>query len=188
MHELPLKFNRINGDFQCQMNGLTSLHGAPQHVSGDFKCYGMHLSSLEGGPKYVGGYYDCHNNRLTSLVGAPTHVGGDFNASMNRLSNLNGAPGSIGGDLNIQDNQLQSLYSGVEDIELKGSMYISYNPLLPKEIILAIKYYRDSGQNINEYHITILKYQRHFFIWNDDLTLNVKNFKDLMREIKEGLL
>jgi hypothetical protein len=33
----------------------------------------------------------------------------------------------------------------------------------------------------------ILKYQRHFFIWNDDLTLNVDNFNDLLAEINEGL-
>jgi len=34
----------------------------------------------------------------------------------------------------------------------------------------------------------ILKYQRHFMIWNDDLTFNEENFADLILEIEEGLV
>ena len=34
---------------------------------------------------------------------------------------------------------------------------------------------------------TVLKYQRHFGIWNADLTLNLENFKELMSEIQDGL-
>ena len=57
LSKLPLKFNRINGYFNCSHNNLTS---------------------LEGCPKEVGGYFDCSNNQLVSLEDAPQKVLGDF--------------------------------------------------------------------------------------------------------------
>ena len=44
LNELPLKFNRVSGKFDCSHNNLTS---------------------LEGCPKYVGGSFFCNNNKLT---------------------------------------------------------------------------------------------------------------------------
>ena len=40
----------------------------------------------------------------------------------------------------------------------------------------------------NRQHIKlILKYQRYFVIWNEDLSLNHECFNDLLAEINEGL-
>jgi len=187
MTELPLRFNKVNGDFLAQMSGLTTLTGAPQYVSGDFKCFGLKkLLSLEGGPKHVDGDYDSHNCDLVSLIGGPKHVGKYFNTSLNRLKNLIGAPHTIGGDFNLQNNKLSSLFCGDTDIDLGGDFYISNNPL-PTKIIKAIKY-DHLGENKGNTHSVILKYQRHFEIWNADYSLNELNFKDLITEIKDGLL
>ena len=62
--ELPLTFNRIDGDFNCGNN---------------------RLSSLKGGPKWVGGYFSCSNNRLSSLEFSPYYVGSDFYCINNKL-------------------------------------------------------------------------------------------------------
>lgn len=69
--ELPLKFNRVIGNFMCGANLLTTLKGAPSYVSGYFNCNNNKLTSLKGGPIRVGGYYSCVKNKLASLDYAP---------------------------------------------------------------------------------------------------------------------
>jgi hypothetical protein len=69
--ELPLKFNKVNGDFECYDNKLTSLEGGPIKVSGNFDCGDNKLTDLKGSPKEVGGNFNCSNNELTSLEFGP---------------------------------------------------------------------------------------------------------------------
>ena len=63
--ELPLTFNKVSGNFDCDYNRLTSLKGCP---------------------RWVGGYFDCNNNKLTSLEFSPDYVGGDFYCKYNDLT------------------------------------------------------------------------------------------------------
>jgi hypothetical protein len=123
----------------------------------------------------VSGYFKCAHNYLTTLEGAPAIVGGDFSAEFNELTSLIGCPAYIGGDLWISGNILTTTYAGDTDIEVNGKIaaYFSGLPQLLQDNLGHIK--------------LILKYQRHFFIWNDDLSLNEENFKDLIAEIVEGL-
>jgi len=123
----------------------------------------------------VSGDFYCYMNNLTSLEGGPITVGGDFSCYYNEITSLEGAPHTVVGDLICSRNKLTSTYSGDIDIELVGDVELSNNelPQLLQDNIIHIK--------------LILKYQRHFMIWNDDLTLNVDNFKDLILEIEEGL-
>jgi hypothetical protein len=60
--KIPVKFNRVNGDFQCQYNYLTSLVGAPRHVEGSFLCHDNELTSLKWSPRSVGGDFNCSEN------------------------------------------------------------------------------------------------------------------------------
>jgi hypothetical protein len=63
--ELPLRFNKVTGDFFCSHNNLTSLKGCPRWVGGFFNCIYNQLTSLEFSPDYVGGYFSCRCNKLT---------------------------------------------------------------------------------------------------------------------------
>ena len=36
--ELPLKFNKVSGNFTCYNNKLTTLDGSPNYVGGSFIC------------------------------------------------------------------------------------------------------------------------------------------------------
>ena len=38
--KIPLKFNKVNGWFDCSYNKLTSLEGCPKEVEWSFYCYG----------------------------------------------------------------------------------------------------------------------------------------------------
>ena len=85
LKELPLKFGKVSGSFDCRNNQLTTLEGAPKVVGGNFACDRNQLITLEGAPKEVGGVFDCEYNQLTTLEGAPKVVGGNFYCSYNLL-------------------------------------------------------------------------------------------------------
>jgi len=172
---LPLRFGKVSGDFYCSNNDLSSLVGGPSSVGGNFQCYNNQLSTLEGAPVTVGGDFSCMYSILTSLEGAPTTVGGDFYCHFNQITSLEGAPTVVVGDFSCQRNKLSSTYTGYADLEIGGAVYLHGNNL-PLQF------------DDNHDHIPlVLKYQRHFEIWNEDLTLNVNNFNDLITEIKDGL-
>lgn len=63
LQKLPVKFNKVCGNFWCSFTRLTSLKGAPKTVGGDFWCSNNYqLTSLEGAPKKVVGYFWCSKN------------------------------------------------------------------------------------------------------------------------------
>lgn len=93
---LPIKFNKVSGDFICGVNNLETLEGAPKTVGGHFNCSNSVLETLKGAPEYVGGDFRCHVNKLKTLEGAPELVGGHFYCGMNNLETLEGAPKSVG--------------------------------------------------------------------------------------------
>jgi len=102
--EIPIRIRRVDGDFWCFSNQLTSLEGAPERVDGDFSCIWNNLTSLKGAPKFVGGSFDCHDNQLTTLKGAPERVDGSFYCYNNQLTSLEGAPKYVGGNFDCSPN------------------------------------------------------------------------------------
>ena len=107
--KLPLKFNKVYGDFYCSGNQLTSLEGSPKDVGGSFYCEYNKLTSLEGSPKEVGGSFYCHNNQLTTLEGGPKEIGGSFNCNNNQLITLEEGPSKIGNTVNCYNNPLPDI-------------------------------------------------------------------------------
>ena len=179
---MPLRFHKVMGHFTINNNLLTTLSGGPLAVGGNFNCYYNKLINFAGGPKWVGGDFYAYRNLLTSLKGSPDEVVGNYYVSANNLTNLSGSTLKIGGDFSFDDT-LVSTFSRDDDIEFGGDFLLNetlYDNLnyrkLPIEII-----------NNRQYMKLILKYQRYFQIWNEDLTFNVENFNDLIAEIEEGL-
>jgi len=107
---LPLKFNKVSGSFDCSSNQLDTLFGCPKNVGGNFITTMSKLKSLEGSPKEVGGHFYCFSNRLTTLESSPKSVGGNFYCYNNRLITLEGAPKIIGGDFKCDYNPVYSLF------------------------------------------------------------------------------
>ena len=111
-----IKFGVVTGSFDCSLNQLTSLVGAPQSVGEDFDCSNNKLTSLEGAPQKVGGSFCCSHNKLTSLEGAPQEVEKDFYCSHNKLTNLVGAPQEVNGDFYCYSNKLTSLQGAPQKV------------------------------------------------------------------------
>ncbi len=149
LYALPLKFNRVTGDFictdnqlndsledapheigghfSCSWNKLTSLEGAPQKVNGTFACYSNQLTSLEGAPQKINGNFFCSRNRLTSLQGAPQEIGGEFACNENQLTSLQGAPRRVGGHFNCRYNKIWT-FDGAPDY-IRGNFICDGNPI-----------------------------------------------------------
>jgi hypothetical protein len=107
--KLPFKFNKVNGDFDCCDNRLTSLDGCPNTVYGYFDCSTNKLVNLKGCPAQVGRHFLCSKNNITTLKGAPDTVKGNFRCYRNNLTNLEGGPEQVGNDYVCSNNQLTSL-------------------------------------------------------------------------------
>ena len=122
-----VRFGRIDRDFRCQNNRLTSLEGAPRIVGGSFICSENRLSSLVGAPQKTEDGFNCSGNLLTSLKGAPQSVGGSFSCHQNSLTSLKGAPKIVRGNFNCSVNSLTTLEGGPEYAE--GNYWCSYNML-----------------------------------------------------------
>lgn len=165
----------VVGDYQCSNNRLTCLEGLPDTIIGNLMCANNNLVSLDG----IGIIRDgimCSNNHLSSLVGLPNKIFGNLECSGNNFESLLGAPEYTKGNFTCHSHFLKSTYSGDIDIEVDGFVIIS-SIFLPVQL------------NNNIAHIKIiLKYQRHFEIWNDDLSLNEPNFYELISEINDGLM
>jgi hypothetical protein len=78
LKSIPVKFNKVGGDFWCSYNPLTTLKGAPNEVGGSFWCSSNQLTTLKGAPNKIGGDFYCYDNQLKSLDGKPDYVGGGF--------------------------------------------------------------------------------------------------------------
>ena len=74
LEKLPIKFNKVNGYFDCSENELTSLSGSPFEVNGDFKCHTNELTSFKYAPKIIRGNFDCEWNNIKSFEYFPSYV------------------------------------------------------------------------------------------------------------------
>ncbi len=120
--KLPLKFNRVNGDFWCSENYLTTLEGCPNEVGGTFHCAINKLITLKGCPKIVGGHFTCYNNHLTSLLYGPERVGDSLNCSNNKLLSLVGIPQIIRGNFYINNTSISIIDIS---IDIRGRIYLN---------------------------------------------------------------
>ena len=115
LNKLPLKFNKVRGNFYCYNNRLTTLEGSPKEVGKSFDCSYNKLRSLKGSPIKVGSTFWCQDNQLITLEGGPEEVGADFWCDGNQLTTLKGSPKKVGGNFSCQDNQLITL-EGPEEV------------------------------------------------------------------------
>ena len=69
LEKLPLKFNKVSGDFYCSWEELKTLEGCPKEIGGDFFCSYNKLKTLEHSPLIIYGTFYCNDNPLESLEG-----------------------------------------------------------------------------------------------------------------------
>jgi hypothetical protein len=112
--ELPLKFNKVSGNFTCNNNKLTNLIGSPKSC-GNLTCKYNNLTSLEGSPVSIDMHFNCSNNQLTSLEYGPEEIGkkysGMYNAQDNKITSLYGFDTKGYSYLYLQSNPIASVFT-----------------------------------------------------------------------------
>ncbi len=93
--KFPIKFGRIDGDFDCTGSAFTSLEGAPEYVRGSFTIQSLKCTSLEGCPEVIGGNFNCVSVPITSLEYSPKHIGGYIDLRHSRIPNLIGLTNNV---------------------------------------------------------------------------------------------
>ncbi len=175
---LPLKFNRVTGNFKCiglywESNAkLTTLEGSPRIVGGDFLCSQNQLTSLEGAPEEVGGNFQCIYNELTSLQGAPKKVGGDFYCEYNRLTSLEGAPDEVN-FFNCSNNQLKSLQGAPRKV----------NSHLQCSYVNQIWTFEGAPDHIGGYLLCDPPIYNVWKLFQDYSKIELFNYYDIIREV-----
>ncbi len=76
--ELPLKFNKANGNFDCKNNKLKSLKGSPVEINGGFYCHKNELTSFKFAPKIIRGHFNCEINNIKTFEYFPSYVRNSF--------------------------------------------------------------------------------------------------------------
>jgi hypothetical protein len=122
-NRIPIKFNKVSGDFDCSGGKLTTLENCPMTVGGDFRVHNNDLDSLVGFPIHIGGCCDIsYNIDLTSLAGINgLTVGENFDAQhLEKLTTLKGIYKqirSIKGDVDFQQCNIKSGILGIMMID-----------------------------------------------------------------------
>lgn len=83
--EIPIQFGKVDGNFLCCGNRLTTLKGCPKYVGGGFDAFNNKLTSLEYCPEITEWRFDVHNNNLTTLRYMPKQVNGNISIYDNPL-------------------------------------------------------------------------------------------------------
>ena len=83
--KLPLKFNKVNGWFDCSHNKLASLEGSPIEINGGFYCNHNQLTSFEYAPKIIRGSFSCSDNNIKTFEYFPSFVKGEFWCTYNPI-------------------------------------------------------------------------------------------------------
>lgn len=103
---IPVQFNIVKGDFNCQKNKLLTLKGSPKEVNGSFDCAHNELISLEGAPHKTTSF-TCYRNKLTNLDYCPKNLI-VMDCRYNKITSLKGIPPTIE-VLYCGNNQIASL-------------------------------------------------------------------------------
>ncbi len=72
---IDVKFNLVQGHFNCSNNKLSSLEGCPEKINGNFDCSKNLLNSLEFGPKKISGGYTFSESDINNFEFIPEYCG-----------------------------------------------------------------------------------------------------------------
>ncbi len=71
LKSIPVKFGRVDGNFDCSNNLLENLNNAPYYIGGSLETQGNKLKNFKGSIKKIEVSIYCGWNNLTSLKGLP---------------------------------------------------------------------------------------------------------------------
>ncbi len=173
----------IKGYYEITENGIMvdedvdlsfkNLYNLPQfyYTGGYFNCAVNKLTDLQGIPSLsIGESFGCSRNKVSQLI-VPKHLDSHLYCSFNKITSL-GKLDRIYGEFYCSNNQLKS----TKDIpKVDDELYLHNNPL-PQQLLKYI----NNAELIKQ----IIEYQVDFRIWNEDESLNLKNWDFMVKEME----
>ncbi len=173
----------IEGYYEITENGIMvdenvnlsskNLYNLPQfyYTGGYFTCGWNNLIDLQGIPSLsIGGYFNCSCNKISQLI-VPEYLDNDLYCSVNKIISL-GKLDRIYGYFSCDSNNLKS----TKDIPRVDDTLYLYNNPLPQQLLK----YRNNQELLKQ----IIEYQVDFRIWNEDESLNIKNWNFMVKEME----
>ncbi len=138
LKELPMKFNKIHGNFDIRYNLLENLRLCPVEVDGDFDCSGNYLKTLKGAPERVGKNFTVRTRGhlltsvfcLKTLEGCSKSIGGSLDITGNGIYSLEYFPEHLGHRFNCENNPIHCIWILFED-KNKIEVFNAYDPIRP---------------------------------------------------------
>ncbi len=173
----------IKGYYEITENGIgvgedvnlsnKNLYNLPQfyYTGGYFNCAWNNLTDLQGIPSLsIGEWFGCSYNKISQLI-VSKHLDNHLYCRNNKITSL-GKLDRIYGEFYCSTNKLKS----TKDIpRVDNRLYLSDNPL-PRQLLKYIK-----NQELLK---QIIEYQVDFRIWNEDESLNLKNWDFMIKEME----
>lgn len=123
LHELPIQFGRVEGDFVCSEMTLQSFKGFPHTIEGSLIARQNELSNFDYFPQNIEGDIDLYCNNLTHLYNLPLHHKYSLNLNDNLIVSCVGLPEVIGRSLKIMSNELTSLKGTLKKVKFLECNY-----------------------------------------------------------------
>ena len=163
LDEIPFVFGKVELDFDCYENSITTLTGSPRKVGFSFNCSKNQLRNLKGSPDEIGLNFICKDNLLISLEGCTKIVPGNFDCSENKLKDLTNGPIYVGGDYICSFNDL-SIEGYPYNCTIKGKLRTS--SLLYKQLYELIENHPESFDQLRndkvKFHHQIMRMKPDF--------------------------
>ncbi len=173
----------IKGYYEITENGIgvgedvnlfdKNLYNLPQfyYTGGYFTCGFNKLTELQGIPSLsIGEWFGCSINKISQLI-VPKHLDDSLYCHYNKITSL-GKLDRIYGNFWCDNNQLKS----TKDIPKVDDELWLYNNPLPQQLLKYI----DNQELIKQ----IIEYQVDFRIWDEDESLNIKNWDFMIKEME----
>jgi len=87
--QLPFKFGKVTGNFECNHNKLSSFENFPDIVNGSINLVG---------------------NKFQNLKGITQNIGGDLNLSINPLKSFDGFPKNFNGKIRLLSTFISAVF------------------------------------------------------------------------------
>lgn len=137
LKEIPVKFDKVFGDFLISSNKITTLENSPKFVGGDFGCGFNLLKDLKFAPCVISGKFYVAYNELECILGIPRIIGNHIYLHKNKKkfswfevdSKIKDKKGKIGGRIYTEDE----MYDRDETmIYINGKFNPKFSHLLKK--------------------------------------------------------
>ncbi len=184
--ELPIRFNRVDGNFNVDWGNFEDMRYFPKYVGGNLDASGTYINSLEGCPEYIGGDFRISGRGhlsnspflLRSLEHCATHIGGNLDVNGQGIYSFEYFPKKLIGNFICENNPIYPIWILLNMDKSNIELFNDFDPVRAseKENGKPILYLDVLESLLNELEITYSDYTR---FTNKQIKSSLKFYENL---------